>query len=614
MSSSIPQFNIREVNEALIKLLWEPNCDIDELICLPDFATGGYLLNKNEVIESLKKGSGKSCKLRSQIEYDADDRCFIVTEIPYGIYTNTICKELESILESEENPGIDRFNDLTGSSPLIKIYINKNANINKILNYLYKNTSLQSYYSINMTMLDNGRFPRIFGWKKALDSYLEHQKIVYRRSFEFDLQKIKDRIHIIEGILIVLARIDEVIQVIKNSKTTQDANKNLQNKFLLDEIQAKAVLEIKLARLAHLEVEKYKNELKNLQKEATYIESILNDIILFNKEIEKDLRFVIEKFGDERKTKILNLETNNEEEIVERKNLLINFTNFNNLYISETSTLLLQRRQNTTQKMKLEKNEIVLNSFISDNTNVMLLFSNYGKIYNYNLKNLENSSKINIETIIKLDEKEFITNVFSSSNCENYKYVVFVTKKGFIKKSLLSEYLSTNARGCVGIKLHDGDQIINVFFVNDENIGAVNTSNNFIIFSSTDINPVGKGAYGVSLMKLEPNEEISYCDSFSKNSSELITLTNTGFIKRTQLSEYKVTGKNAKGVKIQKINDNSIVTNFIAIKDEKSIIAVDKQSSMKLLISDITITSRDACGLKVGKNDKELNFVGIFKS
>lgn len=199
MSSSIPQFNLREVNAALIKLLWNPETDFEDIVCLPDFATGGYLLNKDEVIQSLKLGGGKSCKIRSQVEYDAADRCFIVTEIPYGIYTNTICKELESICESEDNPGIERFNDLTGSTPLIKIYINKNANMNKVLSYLYKNTSLQSYYTINMTMLNNGKFPRVFGWKEALTSYLDHQKVVYQRGFQFDLNKIEARIHIIEG-------------------------------------------------------------------------------------------------------------------------------------------------------------------------------------------------------------------------------------------------------------------------------------------------------------------------------------------------------------------------------------------------------------------------------
>ena len=197
--TSIPEFNLKEVNEALIKILWNPSINDDEIICLPDFATGAFLLNEEEVKESLKNGQGKACKLRAKIEFDSNDRCLIVTEIPYMVYTNTICRQLETILESEDNPGIDRFNDLTGSTPLIKIYLTKKANIDKVLKYLYKNTSLQYHYGINMTMLEDGRYPKVFTWKQALVEHINHELTVYHRGFEFDLNKIKDRLHIVEG-------------------------------------------------------------------------------------------------------------------------------------------------------------------------------------------------------------------------------------------------------------------------------------------------------------------------------------------------------------------------------------------------------------------------------
>lgn len=199
MASSAPQYNLVDINEALIKLLWNPSSTFEDLYCAPDFATGAILLNENEVKESMKNGQGKSCKLRSIIDYDKKDNCFVVSEIPYGVYTNTICKELELILDKEDNPGIIRFNDLTGKTPLIKIYLKKNPQINRILKYLYKNTSLQSYFGINFTMLRDGRYPQIFTWKDLLQSHIDHEKIVYRRGYEFDLNKIKARIHIIDG-------------------------------------------------------------------------------------------------------------------------------------------------------------------------------------------------------------------------------------------------------------------------------------------------------------------------------------------------------------------------------------------------------------------------------
>ena len=265
MACSVPQYNIKELNNALIHLIDNPDCDFSEIYCAPDFATGAILYNESDVKESMKNGTGFACKLRSVVEFDSKERCFVVTEIPYGVYTNTICGQLEEIVNGEDNPGIERFNDLTGAKPLIKIYLAKKANPDRVLKYLFKNTSLQHHYGINFTMLDNGRYPKVFGWKEMLQAHIDHERVVYRRAFEFDLKKIKSRIHIIDGLLICMASIEEVVQTIRNSASSADASKALQSKFLLDEVQAKAVLDMKLSRLAHLEVKKLENELADLQ-------------------------------------------------------------------------------------------------------------------------------------------------------------------------------------------------------------------------------------------------------------------------------------------------------------------------------------------------------------
>jgi DNA gyrase subunit A len=251
MASSIPQYNLKEMNQALEHLLLNPNCDFEDIYIAPDFATGAILLNEDEVKDSMRAGTGFACKLRSIVDYDKKENCFIVTEIPYSVYTNTICGELEEIINSEENPGIERFNDLTGKTPLIKIYLTKRTNPDKVLKYLYKETSLQYYYSINFTMLDMGRFPRVFTWKEMLQAHIDHEKEVYRRGFEFDLKKITDRLHIIEGLLICLANIDEVVHTIKTSKSAVTAAAALKERFLLDDAQTKAILDMKLSRLAH---------------------------------------------------------------------------------------------------------------------------------------------------------------------------------------------------------------------------------------------------------------------------------------------------------------------------------------------------------------------------
>ena len=356
LASSIPQYNLKEMNQALEYLLLHPDCDFKDIYIAPDFATGAVLLNESEVKESMKRGEGFACKIRSVVDYDKKDNCFIVTEIPYGVYTNTICGELETIINSEDNPGVDRFNDLTGKTALIKIYLSKRANPDKVLRYLYKETSLQSYYSINFTMLDNGRFPKVFTWKEMLQAHIDHEKEVYMRGFQFDLKKIEDRLHIIDALLKVIASIDEVIHTIKTSESTQKARERLMSEYELDETQAKAVLEIKLSRLAHLEVEKLKSEKLKLENERKIIYNIIKDEKLFNNELIKGWRAVAEKFGDARRTQVLNI-SKEDEEPKEKQELLINLSNQNNIYVTTVSTLYKQKRGGVGNKFKMSKGE-----------------------------------------------------------------------------------------------------------------------------------------------------------------------------------------------------------------------------------------------------------------
>ena len=240
MSSSLPPLNLKETNEAMIRLLWNPEISDDEILCYPDFPTGATLLNKEEVKQSLLKGNGNACKVRATIEWDARDRCLIVKELPYSVYTNTICNELATLMDENENCGIKDFCDYTKQKPDLRIYLQKNATPDKVLKLLYKETSLQSYFSINMTVLDMGITPVVMNQRQLFQAHLDHERLVYRRSFEFDLNKICARLHIIEGLLKAIDAIDEVIHTIKASASTAAASIALQKLLSIDEIQAKA--------------------------------------------------------------------------------------------------------------------------------------------------------------------------------------------------------------------------------------------------------------------------------------------------------------------------------------------------------------------------------------
>ena len=315
--------------------------------------------------------------MRATGSYDSKERCLIVTEVPYSVYTNTICAQLHEIIESEENPGIERYNDLTKLTPCLKIYLKKSANPDVVLKYLYKNTSLEYHYSINLTVLENGRFPRVMTWRELLQSYIDHQIVVYTRGYEFDLGKIMKRLHIIEGLLLAIDSIDEVVKIIKSAKDTKEASTKLQSYLSIDEVQAKAILDIKLARLAHLEVTKLQGEQKDLLTEKARIEEILNNSDLLKKEIEKDLRAVATKFGDSRRTKILNL-NETENEAIEEKKLLVSFTNQGNLFVQESSTLYTQKRGGVGTKFKLNTKEFIIDTLSTNTTNEIFFFTANG--------------------------------------------------------------------------------------------------------------------------------------------------------------------------------------------------------------------------------------------
>ena len=612
MSSSIPQFNLREVNEALIKLLWNPDIDFEEIYCAPDFATGGLLLNENAVKDSLKNGNGFACKLRSVVEFDSKERCFVVKEIPYSVYTNTICGELEKILESEDNPGIDRFNDLTNSTPLIKIYLTRSANPDRVLKYLYKNTSLQYHYSINMTMLENGRYPKVFGWKEALQSHLDHEELVYRRGFEFDLTKIKARIHIIEGLLKAYDAIDEVVQTIKTSASSAAANEALRKLLGIDEIQAKAILDLKLSKLSKLDINKLCNEKNDLEKEKERIEAILSDITLLKKEIENGLREVAKKFGDERRTKIMNI-ASDEDEPVEVKALSVSLTNKNNLIVNETSSLYTQKRGGVGSKFKLEPDEYVMTSTTCQNIDTILFFTVQGNVYSYVAGALPVGEKTTIESLFMIEQAERTCAMTAlSKNC-NEKYIIFITKNGMLKKSELSEY--NMKRGKSGIKaltLDTNDEIASVLFTNEEKIGISTEEGNFLICETKDVRPIGRVAKGVKGIKLNDGDAVASAKTMPAAVKEIISVSREGKIKRTSIDEFTTQGRATKGSKLQKLVDKDYLADFLPITNEKEITIITTSSQIKLSISDIGLLSKNTCGAQsIKKKDKD-NIICLF--
>ena len=610
MACSVPQYNLKELNNALIHLIDNPDCNFNEIYCAPDFATGAILYNESDVKESMRLGNGFACKLRSVVEFDSKERCFIVTEIPYGVYTNTICGQLEEIINSEDNPGIERFNDLTGSNPLIKIYLSKKANPDKVLKYLYKNTFLQYHYGINFTMLDNGRFPRVFGWKEMLQAHIDHERVVYRRAFEFDLDKIKARIHIIDGLLICMARIEEVVQTIRNSVSTAAASIALQKNFLLDEAQTKAVLDMKLSRLAHLEVKKLENEKTELQNKATAIEEILNNEELFKEEIKKGWREVANKFGDARRTKILNI-SKEDEEPTEIRVLQISMTNKNNIYLSETSTLYKQKRGGVGNKAKLEAGEYVIHSEQIESNEEIAFFTQRGEFYHYPAAALTVGEKIAVESLFGLTDGERIVAISSFNKRRTGQNIIFFTKNGIVKKSELAEYNLKRSGSLKAINLDSNDEIASILFINDEDVGIMTELGNFIRITTKDIRPIGRIAKGIRGIKLNDGDAVCCAYPIKSDCRYIVSVTASGLFKKTPIGEFTVQGKNTKGAKIHKLINKDYMADFVSLGTETEILVASSKSCIKLSINDVPTLSRVAQGVKAIKLNEKDKIIGI---
>lgn len=610
MACSIPQYNLKELNNALIHLIDNPDCSFEEIYCAPDFATGAILYNEEDVKNSMRDGYGYACKLRSVVEFDAKERCFVVTEIPYGVYTDTISGQLEEIVNGEDNPGIERFNDLTGARPLIKIYLGKKANPDKVLKYLYKNTSLQYHYGINFTMLDQGRFPKVFTWKELLQSHINHERVVYRRAFEFDLNKIKNRIHIIDGLLICMANIEEVVQTIRNSVSTAAASEALQKKFLLDAEQAKAVLDMKLSRLAHLEVQKLENEKKDLEAKAKEIENILNNEELFKEEIKKGWREVAAKFSDPRRTKILNI-VKEDEEPTEIRQLQVSLTNHGNVFATEVSSLYTQRRGGVGNKFKMADGEYVIATQPVSSNEELLFFSHAGNVYHYKVANIAIDQFLHVQQLAPVKDWERICAITSTHKKTDKPYILFFTKKGMVKKSEMSEYNVTRNVGLKALTLDDGDEIVNVLFTDNEKVGIVTEGGNFLMITTEDIRPIGRVAKGVKAIKLNDGDGVASARIVPADTTMIASISGNGLFKKTGIDEFVIQGRGTKGAKIQKTNDGDWIADFYPIIKDGDILVASTHACIKLTTNDIPVFSKGALGNKSIKLNPKDNVVGI---
>lgn len=472
-STSSPQFNLREVNAALEKLILNPEADFNTIYCAPDFATGGTIVNAQEVRESIRNGTGKACRIRAKLEYIKKENCIKATELPFGVYTNTIISQLAELTENDENYGIARVIDHTKKSADIRIYLMKDVNPATIMRKLYADTSLESSFAINQIFLDKGRYPRVFGWREACLAYIDHMNECKRRELQFDMDALIRRNHILDGLKIALANIDDVVHMIRHSENATVAKEALMNTYGLDEEQAKAILDMKLQRLANLEAIKINTEYNDNAVEIDRLGNILGSQTEINKLLIEALHEVATKFGDARRTQLMNLSEQVEE--IEEEEVILSVTN-------NTSIKVVKRG--------------VKDSIKTTNLSTVAFVTNEGKFYKIPVSNIIEAGNAKISALIKDDAP--IVYIGDLEEIKINKYWAFITKNGMVKKSNIEEYNYSGRQGSKMLKLKEGDTVVACGVFTSDN-DSISYNGKGTVLSAVSV--TSKAAMGSKLFK-----------------------------------------------------------------------------------------------------------------
>lgn len=604
--SSIPSFNLKEAINSLKILVKNPDADYNEIYIAPDFPTGATIINANEVKESLKTGRGKAVKLRAVLEYDEKENAIEVKEIPYQVFTNRIMGEIELAIEENRLSGIKSYYDGTDRScgkygTKIVIYLNKGVNVQRICRQLYKETSLQSSFTICQLMLENGEKPKEYGLKEIMLSYLNHAMSCLKKSYIYDYKKLQKAILINEGYLVAIANIDDFVAYIKNASNEKEVIDIFKEKYGLSEEQSKAIIELKLRRLMKLESLKINKDLEKQRVELKVLDNLINNKEVFEESFIKELDRIENKWGDNRRTKLLNLDFTSEEEDaepIEEKELLIYYTNHNNIYTQESTTLMTTRRGRKGSKVKLGKNEVIVQTINDNNLSELLAFTNTGKMYSTYTSELPINAKINCSQLFELEDGEYITALTTMERKEKAKYLIFVTKNGIIKKTKTSEYQKKRGKSLKAINLKDDDEVLNVYPIDNEKIGFLTSDGNCIIIETENISPIGRAATGVKGIKLNDGAQVIDSQIIGSQDKFLIAVSKKGYIKKMNLSDIGIATRGTKGKKIQKLDDDDMTVKMLTINTDCDIIINTKGRVIKINSSEISLLSRDAAGTK----------------
>ena len=618
MATNIPPHNLRELIDGIIKIIDEDNVSDEELMKVikgPDFPTGAMILGREGIKQAYTTGRGK-ITLRAETEIEemsGGKRRIIVSSLPYQVNKSKLIENIAELVKEKRIEGISAIRDESDRIDRVRIVIElkRDANPQVVLNLLFKNTQMQDTFGIIMLALVNGE-PKILTLRECLDHYIEHRRKVILRRTQFDLDKAEARAHILEGLKIALDNIDEVINIIRNSY--DDAKERLMERFGLSEIQAQAILDMRLKTLSGLQREKIDEEYNELMKLIAYLKEILSSETLVYKLIKDELLVVKEKFGDDRKTKIVAAEGEFEvEDLIKEETNVIALTHFGYIKRMPVDIYKSQKRGGKgITGIATKEEDFVKEIFTASTHDTILFFSNKGKLYRlrgYEIPEAGRTARgTAIVNLLSLDAGEKISTIIPIQNFAEGKYLLFATKNGLIKKTALAEYNSARKTGLLAITLKEDDELIDVRLTDGEdNVVLVTREGLAITFGEKDVRAVGRVSQGVIGIKLNKDDSVIGMEAIIQNSnSTLLAITENGFGKRTELSEYRVQARAGKGVITYKITPKTgkIVGIRIVEENDDIMLITDTGTIIRINVSEISVLGRSTQGVTLMRTNE----------
>ena len=619
MATNIPTHNLGEVIDGCCAYIDNPDIDVEGLmqyIKAPDFPTGAYIYGIQGVKDAYETGRGRIVmRAKAEIESGESHDKIVITEIPYGVNKAQLIEYVADLVKEGKLEGISNANDESGRQGMrIVIDVKKDANANVILNKLFKMTALQSSFSVNCIALVKGR-PKLLTLKECVMHFVDHRHDVTIRRTKFELRKAQERAHILEGLIIACDNIDEVVHIIRASKTPSDAQRNLEQRFELDELQSKAIVDMRLSQLTGLRMDQLHAEYEELERQIAYLQSILDDPELCKKVMKDELQEVKEKYGDERRTEIkYSSEEFNPEDFYPNDPVVITISHLGYIKRTPLSEFREQARGGVGSK-GAHSREQDFTEFIYPATmhNTMMFFTKKGRCYwlkCYEIpEGAKNSKGRAIQNLLNIESDDSISAFLrlrglDDENFVNSHYVVFATKQGIIKKTCLEAYSRPRANGVIAINLVEGDEVIEVRLTNGHNeLVLADRNGRAVRFNESTVRAMGRVSTGVRGMKLdEGDDEVVGMVVINKPEEETVmVVSENGYGKRSQVEDYRVTNRGGKGVKTLSITEKT--GRLVAIKvvtDDNDLMIINKSGILiRLKVADCRVMGRATQGVRL---------------